>query len=229
MASEARADDRHWTGASPCTLVEGVPGDKHPVRRTPSVAAAVNALTKAGFDPAKNAKAHDLFVKALDGLYTQSEKAFALPKGDRSFQPGAAQRFLNAHVLAAGAPLRVGLERFEPSPEVAALMALAACRANRYPQVIELGRQVTLPESASLRAFGVLLLLELGEKDEARALLAQGSGLPDDGFLAPYVKADLAASKDERLVLHALARRRAQNGDQELAWKTQSARVEVLP
>ena len=233
QAPLAHADDPHWTGASPCTLIEGVPGEGHPVRHAPAIASAVSALDRAGFDPLKNGKAHDLFVKMLDGLYAQAERAFALPPTRQgkpgTFAPGAAQRFLSANVLAANAPLRVGLERFEPSPEVAAMMMLAACRASRVDDVIAEARSVTLPESASLRAFGVLMLLARGDHDGARELATVGTGLPDEGFLVPYVQADLAVTKDERVALHALAGRRRHNGDQDVAWQAQAARLEVMP
>ncbi|MFO0751462.1 MAG: hypothetical protein U1F43_38210 [Myxococcota bacterium] len=222
-AAPARADDLHRTGASPCTLVEGIAAADHPVRKGKAVAASFAALDHAGFDVAKNAKAYEQFVKSLDGLYAAAEKAFKAPAAGKSFVPTAAQRFLAAHVLAANAPLRVGLDGFEPGPEVAAAMALAACRAGRYDDAIDLGRRATLPESGPLRAFAALLLLERGDVPGARELDAK---LGEEGFLAPFVAADLAPTAEERLRLHALAGRRRTTPDQDLAWQLQTARLQ---
>lgn len=218
----ARADDLHWTGASPCTLVEGLPAATHPARKAPDVVAPFAALERAGFDVAKNAKAYAAFVKVLDGLYASAERAFAQPQGGGTFAPGAAQRFLSAHVLAANAPLRVGLDGFEPAPEVAAAMALAACRAGRLDDAIALGRRATLPESGPLRAFAALLLLDRGDRAGALEL---APALGAEGFLAPYVAADLALDKTAQADLHALAGRRRTTPDQDLAWRIQETRL----
>jgi hypothetical protein len=71
------------------------------------------------------------------------------------------------------------------------------------------------------------LLLEAGRGDEARELLPE---LSEEGFIAPFVAAELAAEEArERERLHALAGRHVQTPDQDAAWRAQARRFEVTP
>ncbi|MCC6625578.1 MAG: hypothetical protein IT385_30350 [Deltaproteobacteria bacterium] len=210
-----------FTGASPCTLIEGLPAPTHPLRKNRVVGPALAALDKAGMDPIKAGQAYARFVKEIDRLLVAATTAFKAPAPGRSFAPAPARRFLEAHVLAANAPLRVGLERFEPAPEVLAAMTLAACRAGRLDEVVRLARTSTLPESAPQRAFAALVLAGSGRHAEARELDAD---MGDEGFLPTLVRAELAADPRQRGDLHALAGKRRKNADQELAWRLQAQR-----
>jgi len=209
------------TGASPCTLIEGVPAPTHPLRKNAAVARHLAALDHAGLDAAKADKAYAQLVKELDRLLASSKAAFVPPPRGKAFQLAPARRFLERYVLAANAIFRVGLERFEPAPELAAVLALGACRAGRWDDVVALGRASTLPEVAPQRALAALVLTASGRVEEAREL-APHLG---DGFLASLVRVELEADPARRLELHALAGRGRVNADQDLAWRLQGQRL----
>ena len=226
-------------GVSACTLVEGVPSPTHPLRKHPALRSALVALQQAGTDKKKNATALGRFDAFLDPLYKQAEVAFARPRYDKdketydAFTPGPARAFLERWVLAVNAPLKVGLERFEPVSELTAAMTLAACRADNRSRAIALSRAATGPETRALSAFAALLLLEDRNVDEARELVRRfegGAGTTgDEGFVAPLVLAELASDGAERARLHEVAGRRIQNPDQEAAWRAQARRFAAEP
>lgn len=220
----ARASDR--LGVSICTLIEGVPGKGHPVRKAPRFSAAFVALDRAGHDRARNARAHQQLVRALEQLWADAERVFKRPpaRADGSpgtFPNGPAQAFLQAWVLSKHAPLVVGLERFEPSVELAAALAVAGCRADRLDAVLSLTRGLTGTDAGSLRAVAALLLIEDGKLDEARELAAT---FGEQGFLAMFAAAELEADPDKRRMLHARAGERVSNADQTEAWRRQDRR-----
>lgn len=222
-------------GVSACTLIEGVPAPSHPLRKHPALRSALASLQQAGTDKKKNAAVLGRFDAFLDPLYRQAELAFARPRYDKeketyeAFSPAPARAYLERWVLAVNAPLKVGLERFEPVSELSAAMTLAACRADHRPRAIALSRVATGPEARSLRAFAALLLLEEARRDEARELVPNSEALGDEGFVAPLVAAELATAPAERARLHEIAGRRIQTPDQETAWRTQARRFAAQP
>ncbi len=221
----ARASER--LGVSICTLIEGVPGKGHPVRKAPRFAAGFAALDRAGQDRARNARAHQQLVRALDQLWTDAERVFKRPPARADGSPGAfanapAQGFLQAWVLSKNAPLVVGLERFEPSVELAAALAVAGCRADRLGAVLSLTRGLTANDAGSLRAVAALLLVEDGKLDEARELAPT---FGDHGFIAAFAAAELEPDPDKRRMLHARAGERVSNADQTEAWRRQDRRL----
>lgn len=217
-------------GVAACALVEGVPGPAHPLRKHPALKPLFASLDAAGQDRNKNARVLERIEKLLAPLYVEAEKAFARPPIKdgvaQPFKPQAARDFLEKWVFAANAPLRIGRDRIEPATGLASAMLLAACRADRRPAAIALGRVASGPEAQSQRAFAALLLLEGDRRDEALELLPE---LGDEGFLAPYVAAELATDATERTRLHDLARRHMQTPDHETAWREQAKRFEGRP
>lgn len=214
-------------GVSACALIEGVPGASHPLRMHASLKPLFASLDGAANDRSKNLRVLDRIEGLLTPLYVEAEKAFARPPQKDGvappFKPQAARAFLERWVFAANAPLRVGRDRIEPATGLASAMLLAACRADRRPSAIALGRSLSGPEAASQRAFAAFLLLEANRRDEALELLPE---LGDEGFLAPYVAAELATTASERERLHDLARRHVQTPDQDTAWHAQVRRFE---
>lgn len=210
---------------STCALVEGVPGASHPLRRHVALKPWFASLDRAGADRVKNAAAYARIEKLLEPVYREAEKVFARPpKKDGAtpdFKPQPARAFLERWVFVANAPLRLGRDSVEPAVGLAAAMMLAACRGGDHAAVVALGRRLSGPEAAAQRAFAALLLLEDGRRDEALELLPE---LGEDGFVAPYVAAELTEDAAERARLHELARRHVQTPDQETAWQTQDRR-----
>lgn len=217
-------------GVSACTLIELVPAPGHPLRRHPALKAGAYTLDKAGDDARRYALALGTFERNLARAFKDATSLFARPTinartGEPNpFRSEPARFFLERWVFAPNAPLRVGEERFEPAPEVAALMAFAACRAGLPERAIQLTRGLSGDEAAPLRAFAALLLLEAERRDEALELLPT---LGERGFLAPWVAAELSPAPDERLRLHALAARQLQTPDQALAHRAQALRFDM--
>jgi len=217
-------------GVSACALIEGVPGTSHPLRMQASLKPLFVSLDAAANDRKKNLAVLDRIEKLLKPLYVEAEKAFARPPqkdgAAPAFKPQAARTFLERWVFAANAPLRVGRDRIEPATGLASAMLLAACRADRRPDAIALGRSLSGPEAQSQRAFTALLLLEAHRRDEALEFIPE---LGDEGFLAPYVAAEVATDASERERLHDLARRHVQTPDQDTAWHAQARRFDSKP
>ena len=106
-------------------------------------------------------------------------------------------------------------------------MLLAACRSDQRTRAIAVGRTLSGPEARAQRAFAALLLVEDGRADEARELLWD---LGEEGFVAPFVGAELAEDVETRERLHDLAGRHVQSPDQETAWRAQKKRfAEKVP
>jgi len=215
-------------GVSACALIEGVPGASHPLRVQPTLKPLFASLDLAAGDRQKNLRVLERIERLLGPLYDDAEKAFARPPQKDgvapAFKPQAARAFLERWVFAANAPLRIGRDRFEPAAGLASAMMLAACRGERRPIAINLGRRLSGPQAMAQRAFAALLLLEADRRDEALELVPE---LGDEGFLAPFVAAELASDAAERERLHALAGRHVQTPDQETAWRTQTRRFDV--
>lgn len=211
---------------SACALVEGVPGAAHPLRKHPSLRALLGALEGAGQDRKKNARALERIDKLIVPLLNEAEKVFARPTPTRDgelseFKPQPARAFLERWVFAPNAPLRIGRDRLEPVPELASAMMLAACRADLRARAVAIGRSLSGDEGRAQRAFAALLLIEDGRVAEARELAWD---LGEEGFIAPFVLAELASDPEDRERLHLIAGRHLQTPDQETAWRTQARR-----
>lgn len=209
-----------------CALIEGVPGRAHPLRKHPALRALLAAVDGAGRDRKKNARALERIDKLLVPVYAEAERLFSRPVPTRDgavpeFRHTPARAFLERWVLAPNAPLRVGRDRFEPAPELASAMMLAACRSDQRARAIAIGRGASGAEARAQRAFAALLLLGEGRLDEARELTWD---VGEEGFLAPFVQAELAVDPDARERLHALAGRHLQTPEQEAAWHDQARR-----
>ncbi len=215
-------------GQSACGLIELVPPATHPIRKHPALRRAVTALTAAADNKKKNAEAFAQFAKALAPAWRDAAKAFERPavdpRTDESypFKTAPARAFLEAWVFAPIAPLRIGVDRFEPALEVGAMMAMAACRAGLVDEAIAVTRGASGDEAAPLRAFAALLLIEAGRRAEAIELAPT---LGEAGFLAPWVRVELTDDPNEKRRLHALAGRQTQTPDQQLAWQIQAGRL----
>ena len=216
------------TGQSACNLVPLIAPAAHPLRKHPTLKRAVDALTAARDDKKKNHDALGRLDRALAPLWKEATRAFARPEADpktgepRPFVPTAARTFLTKWVLSPNAVLRIGDDRFEPALEVSAWMIQAACKAGDLERATAIGRGVSGPDGAPLRAFAALLLLERDTPDEAKELLAT---LGEGDFLEAWVRVELADTPEERTRWHELAKRRVQSPDQEVAWQTQKARL----
>jgi len=224
MATPVRAGEPERTplgGLSACELLEGVPAAVDPIRQAEPFVRAFRLLDGAGRDEARNAAALSAFERAVTGLMREAQRVFHPPRG-RSVDHRQAQRFLSTRVLGKGAVLRVGLERFEVRVGIAAAMALAACRADDRPAAVRAARGTTAAEAGHLKAFAALLLLEDGRPEVASELTAELGD--DDGFLAAFVRAELAPEGDARRALRALAARRVVNPDQAHALDAQGRR-----
>jgi len=212
---------RPLAGLSPCALLEGLPGPKDPIRRQRAVSAAFRALDRAR-SPKAFGKAHAAFVRVMAPLFDKAAQIFHPAGEDAEVEPKRAQRFLSRYAFGQDALLRIGDEAFEPRPEIAAALALSACRAGDHDAAIAVGRSVGGSDTAPLRAFSALLLLEAGRREEAAELLPS---LGDEGFLAPWVSAELAPDADTRRRLHGLAARRVVTPDQQVALREQARRM----
>lgn len=212
-------------GVSACALLEGLPGPKDPIRKQRAVAAAFHALDRAR-DAKAFAAAHARFERVLAPLFSEATKVFHPAGEEAEVDPKRAQRFLSRHVFGQDALLRIGDEAFEPRPELAAALALTACRAGDRDAAIAVGRAVGGADTAALRAFSALLLLEAGRREEALELLPN---LGDDGFLAAWIAAELATDGDARRALHTRAARRVVTPDQQTALREQTRRFDALP
>jgi hypothetical protein len=185
-------------------------------------------LTAAADDKKKNAAAFAQFEKALTPAWRDAAKTFARPLIDPRteeaypFRSAPARAFLETWVFAPIAPLRIGVDRFEPALEVAAMMAFAACRGGLIDEAIAVTRGASGGEAAPLRAFAALLLIEAGRRTEALELVPT---LGEAGFLAPWVQVELSDDGNEKRRLHALAGRQTQTPDQQLAWQVQAGRL----
>lgn len=235
-AAPASANPAPLAGQNACNLVPLIPGGTHPLRKHPTLRAAVDALAAAD-TPQKAAGALGRFDRALAPLAKDATRAFTRPEADpdtgeaRPFAPAAARAFLTRWVFSPTPILRVGEERFEPALEVSAWMTLAACRAGEMERAIAIGRSVSGPEGAPLRAFAALLLLEAGER-EGRSGTRSGfvedaaaMVFSDEDFLGLWVKSELADDPAEKSRWHELASKRIQSPDQEVAWKSQKSRL----
>ncbi|PKN57649.1 MAG: hypothetical protein CVU56_09930 [Deltaproteobacteria bacterium HGW-Deltaproteobacteria-14] len=216
---------RPLCGVSACALLEGLPGPKDPIREQRAVAGAFRALDRAR-DQKAFAAAHARFERVLAPLFAEAARVFHPTGEDAEVDPKRAQRFLSRHVFGRDALLRIGDEAFEPRPELAAALALTACRAGDPDAAIAVGRGVGGADTAALRAFSALLLLEAGRRDEALELLPT---LGDEGFLAPWIAAELATDADSRRALHTRAARRVVTPDQQTALREQTRRFDAAP
>lgn len=209
------------TNVSVCALLEGVPAAADPARKLKPFAAAFTALDRAGRDPRRAKAAYDAFARPLARILAEAAKVFH-PGGDREVDPRRAQRYLARYVLGRDAVLRMGDEGFEPRPEIATAMTLAACRARAVDEALGASRGMSGGDNAPLRAFAALLLLDEGRADEARELLPD---LGEESFLANWVRAELATDPEARLASHRLAGKHLVTPDQETALKAQKARL----
>lgn len=231
------------TGQSACNLVPLIAPGSHPLRKHPALRRVVEASNQAGDDKKKNAEVLGRFERALAPLWKEASRAFARPELDprtgepRAFAPAAAKAFLNRWVFSPTPILRVGEERFEPVLEVSAWMVQAACRAGETERAVAIARAVSGVEGAPLRAFAALLLIEGGTLSLGGASGAAGGPAGDGGeqvrelalsekdFLGLWVRAELAVEPAEKARWNELAGRLVSNPDQEVAWKSQKARL----
>lgn len=227
----ARAPER-LGGVSACALIEGVPQSAHPLRKHPALRTIFTALDRAANDPKPNKRVLARIDKLLDPLYLEAERAFARPQPAtangprREFNPRPARAFLERWVFAPNAPLRIGRDRIEPAPGLASAMLLAACRGGERDRAIALARTLSGPETRAQRAFAALLLVEDDRREEALELLPE---LGEDGFVAPFIAAELATDDGARQRLHALAARHVETPDQASAIASQARRFEGRP
>lgn len=219
------------TGQSACNLVPLIAPGSHPLRRHPALRRAVDGANQAGDDKKKNAEALARFERALSPLWKEAARAFARPGVDpktgepRAFAPAAAKAFLTKWVFSPTPVLRVGEERFEPALEVSAWMAQAACRAGDRELAVAIARAVSGAEGAPLRAFAALLLIEGGGLAAGDEVQVRELALSDHDFLGLWVRAELAAEPAEKARWNELAGRLVSSPDQEVAWKSQKARL----
>lgn len=218
-------------GQSACNLVPLIAPGAHPLRKHPALRRAVDGVSQAGEDPKKNAEALGRFERALAPLWKEAVRAFKRPEVDpktgepRAFAPAAAKAFLTKWVFSPTPVLRVGEERFEPALEVSAWMAQAACRAGEADKAVAIARAVSGGEGAPLRAFAALLLIESGALGEGDVLGVRELALSEQDFLGLWVRAELAKEPAEKARLNELAGRLVSSPDQEVAWKSQKARL----
>lgn len=211
---------------SACALVEGVPARAHPLRQHRRLRAIFRALDEAAGNRRKNQRVLERMQRFLGPIYREAERVFGPPRPAadgtiRDFDPRPARAFLERWVFVANAPLRIGRDRVEPAPGLASGMMLAACRAGERGEAIAIARRLSGDETSAQRAFAGLLLIEDGRHDEARELVAE---LGEEGFVAPFVAAELATNAAERTRLHALAGRHVSTPDQQSALEVQRRR-----
>jgi hypothetical protein len=118
--------------------------------------------------------------------------------------------------------LRIGDVGFEPVPGLRAVLLYAACRGGDRESAIRWARRATADDEGAARAFGALLLLEAGRREEAREL---GPALTGDSFLVAFVQAELADDDDARRAAHAAARRRIGSASASEAIASQARRL----
>ncbi len=225
LARGAEPAPRALAGVAACTLIEGSPDAIDPIRRARPFRAAFSALDRAGSAARANKAALGRFERALDRLMGQARRVFH-PEDPAALDREAARAFLERYVFGRKAVLRIGEERFEPRPEIATAMALAACRAGEPGVAVRLARRLTGAQDAPLRSLAALLLLDMGRPAEAAEL---AGSLGEAGFLGPWVGAELTDDPAERRRLHALAARRVSTPDQRTAVAEQRRRHGLAP
>ena len=220
-SSAAAPDVRPLAGVSPCALLEGLPGPRDPIRKLRSLSGAFRALDSA-HDPKAYRAAQRRFFAVLAPIFAEAGRVFHPGGADAEVDPKRAQRFLSRYVFGPDALLRMGDEAFELRPELAAALALSACRAGERDDAVAVGRSAGGADNAALRAFAALLLLDAGRRDEATELVPT---LGREGFLAPWIGAELAPDLEQRRLLHAEAARHVVTPDQQTALHEQTVRM----
>ncbi len=218
-------------GLSPCAFFPEPPPPGHPIRKG-AMASAFRLLDTASRNRRGADKAVAAFVRAREGLLAEATRAFAVRGDDPTdFQPAAAQRFLQRHVLAPNAPLRVGRDGFELAEPVVRGLMLAACWAGDGERVVSEARRVTGPSDDAVRAAGALWLVfqpPRAASDLREAAQLVGDAPPVD-FLRAFLLAEIASRGDDAedaRAKHALATTLVKTADQHEALRSQGRRLD---
>lgn len=214
-----------------CRVIEGIPGPRDPVRRSPAFRPVIRQLSSdlrsttrgKGLSEAR-ARAHIAGLeKALSKTLTSAQKAFRLGAEEpwTGRHQSRAKTFLKSHVFTRTAPLRIGAFGFEPSPSLRALLLWSACWAGDTDRMIAYGRGATHPDEGAARALAALTLARLERHQEATELLDQLGG---EGFLVALAQSRLGDDPAVRTKHRALARRRATT-----PWQRAAVGLEALP
>jgi hypothetical protein len=206
-------------GGPACDLVEGLPGKGDPLTKSAAFAAGLAKSADPSASPKELQRAHESLERAVEKLFAEARRLFH-PKGSKSFKPAVAGRFLARHVLVANPVLAVAQDGFEPVSSLRAALVRTACGGGLAARAVAWARRPG--ETTPFNGLAALLLAEAGREAEARELLPW---IPEDGFVSPYARADLAAEPAERTRLHAIAKRRATTAAERLAIQAQAARL----
>jgi hypothetical protein len=210
-------------GGDACELVEGLPGPRDPLRLAGPYAGPLRQLAKAGSDPRRLARAHRALAGATARLMAQARTTFH-PKGGK-VDRARARRFLERFVLGRSAVLEIVDDRFAPVRGVWAAQIVAACRSGASDAALAVARGGSARDP-SLAALAALMLLDAGRPAQAEELAPR---LTREGFLAPYVMAELSRDPATRQEAHAIATRRVTTPAQQLAVARQARRLAAPP
>ena len=170
----------------------------------------------------KLSKARRLLEKSSQSLLAKAREVFR-EKND-TVKRRALRRFLDRHVYSKTPSLILKDEGFELPTSVSATLAWLHCREGNRSKAIAQARPGHL-EPSSLVAFAALLLLDEARTDEALELLPT---LDEEGFIAPFVRAELVLDAQEKIRFHRMATNRAKTQTQHDAVAAQRARHPAL-
>ena len=207
-------------GGDACQLIEGLPEPTDPVRKAKPFRKAFRVFEKAGLHRKKLRKAYAAFDKTLDKLLQKARAVFDPVGGPVARKPAA--RFLEQYVLTKRPALQIGPERFEPVAGVRAAFVFSACMSGNRDAAIAIARRARGKDEARMTAWAALLLLEADRRAEATELLQR---FESRGFLAPWVRAELATDAEKRQLAHRAAAARAVTPAQQAAVQSQATRL----
>ena len=151
--SLAPASASELTQGSPCSLIEGLPGPKAPIRGLWSMRGILKAIDNPKATPAQMSKRFDQLEKLLHKALAEAEKIFH-DKPRREWvarDQKKARKYLEKHVLGKSPLLQIGEVGLEPRQGLRAAMMYAACRAQRpNDAMIAGGKMFTGEEHAAL-------------------------------------------------------------------------------
>ena len=209
-------------GVDPCQLVENIPGKSSSIRNIPVYRAAYHAIDKAQGGLKKLFKARKVLEKKTASLLSKGRDVFR--EKNETVKRRKIRRFLDKYVYGKTPALVLRDEGFELPTTISTTLSWLHCREGNFDQAIAYARPSHL-SPGPLVAFAALLLVDKGRKKEAMELVPK---LGDQGFLAPYMQAELITEFQEKLRFHRMAQIRGGTQAQRDAVSAQRQRYSKL-
>ena len=202
-----------------CALIETLPGKGDPAANAKGYRGLFKKLAKQSPSRKNMARLHARFAKRTRALLSEARRTFH--PDSKKPKKQKIRQFLKRYVLTPYPSLVVADEAFVPTAAIRSALAYTACRAGHIDAAIAFARTAP-PGPEALTAYGAVLLVQKNRNKEAMALLPF---VGVRGFLAPWVKAQLATKKADAHAFHRIAAARVQLPAQREALRWQKGQL----